>query len=206
MLFSFTFPTFDVTKMFSELSLLPSVVGVGELCIIVSECKGGEYFRHLQIFCKEFSTIMSKILTRINQFAESQGLSIREIERSIGATNGVISGAIKNNREIGSDKLENFLQAFSNVSAEWLLRGIGEMLTQSEDSVMKNPTLDFVIRHMASQIDELKAQVKYLETKNDELRDERDDLVERNHELEKELARKGETASIVTGSSAADAV
>ena len=149
---------------------------------------------------------MSKILTRINQFAESQGLSIREIERSIGATNGVISGAIKNNREIGSDKLENFLQAFSNVSAEWLLRGIGEMLTQSEDSVMKNPTLDFVIRHMASQIDELKAQVKYLETKNDELRDERDDLVERNHELEKELARKGETASIVTGSSAVDAV
>lgn len=149
---------------------------------------------------------MSKILIRINQFAESQGLSIREIERSIGATNGVISGAIKNNREIGSDKLENFLQAFSNVSAEWLLRGIGEMLTQSEDSVMNNPTLDFVIRHMASQIDELKAQVKYLETKNDELRDERDDLVERNHELEKELARKGETASIVTGSSAADAV
>ena len=149
---------------------------------------------------------MSKILIRINQFAESQGLSIREIERSIGATNGVISGAIKNNREIGSDKLENFLQAFSNVSAEWLLRGIGETLTQSEDSVMKNPTLDFVIRHMASQIDELKAQVKYLETKNDELRDERDDLVERNHELEKELARKGETASIVTGFSAADAV
>ena len=192
--------------MFSELSLLPSVVGVDELCIIVSECKGGEYIRHLQIFCKEFSTIMSKILIRINQFAESQGLSIREIERSIGATNGVISGAIKNNREIGSDKLENFLQAFSNVSAEWLLRGIGEMLTQSEDSVMKNPTLDFVIRHMASQIDELKAQVKYLETKNDELRDERDDLVERNHELEKELARKGETASIVTGFSAADAV
>lgn len=206
MLFSFTFPTFGVTKMFSELSLLPPVVGVGELCIIVSECKGGEYIRHLQIFCKEFSTIMSKILIRINQFAESQGLSIREIERSIGATNGVISGAIKNNREIGSDKLENFLQAFSNVSAEWLLRGIGEMLTQSEDSVMNNPTLDFVIRHMASQIDELKAQVKYLETKNDELRDERDDLVERNHELEKELARKGETASIVTGFSAADAV
>lgn len=149
---------------------------------------------------------MSKILTRINQFAESQGLSIRKIERTIGATNGVISGAINNGREIGSDKLENFLQAFPNVSAEWLLRGEGEMLTQSEDSVMKNPTLDFVIRHMASQIDELKAQVKYLEAKNDELRDERDDLAERNHELEKELARKGGIASVVGGSSSVDAV
>lgn len=103
------------------------MVGVGLFCINVSECKGGEYIRHLQVFCKEFSTIMSKILTRINQFAESQGLSMREIERSIGATNGVISGAIKNNREIGSDKVENFLQIYSNVSAEWLLRGEGEM-------------------------------------------------------------------------------
>ena len=69
---------------------------------------------------------MSKILTRINQFAESQGLSIRGIERAIGATNGVISGAIKNNREIGSDKVEDFLHTYPDVSAEWLLRGEGE--------------------------------------------------------------------------------
>jgi hypothetical protein len=158
----------------------------------------------LQIFCKEFSTIMSKILTRINQFAESQGLSIREIERSIGATNGVISGAIKNNREIGSDKLENFLQAFPNVSAEWLLRGVGEMLTQSEDSVMKNPTLDFVVRHMAREIGELKDQKKSLEAKNDKLLDEWSKLLERNHELEMILARKGEIASAAVGSSDAN--
>lgn len=82
---------------------------------------------------------MSKILTRINQFAESQGLSIREIERTIGATNGVISGAIKNNREIGSDKIESFLQGYSSVSAEWLLRGEGEMFkheTMSESEVV----------------------------------------------------------------------
>ena len=59
---------------------------------------------------------------------------MREIERSIGATNGVISGAIKNNREIGSDKVENFLQTYSNVSAEWLLRGEGEMFKKEDVS------------------------------------------------------------------------
>lgn len=192
--------------MFSELSLLPSVVGVGELCIIVSECKGGENFPHLQIFRVKFYAYMSKIIERIRQFAESQYDSMREFERDAGVTQGVFSKSFKNSTEIRTDSVESFAESFPQVSAEWLLRGVGEMLTQSEDSVMNNPTLDFVIRHMASQIDELKAQVKYLETKNDELRDERDDLVERNHELEKELARKGETASIVTGFSAADAV
>lgn len=71
---------------------------------------------------------MSRILSRIHQFVDSQGLSIREIERTIGVTNGVISGAIKNNREIGSEKIENILQAYPQLSAEWLLRGEGEML------------------------------------------------------------------------------
>lgn len=149
---------------------------------------------------------MSKIIERIRQFAESQYDSMREFERDSNVTEGVFSKSFNKGAEIRTDNLEKFAESFPQVSAEWLLRGVGEMLTQSEDSVMKNPTLDFVIRHMASQIDELKAQVKYLEAKNDELRDERDDLAERNHELEKELARKGGIASVVGGSSSVDAV
>lgn len=149
---------------------------------------------------------MSKIIARIQQFAENQSISIRELERNSGVTNGVFSKAIRFGSEISTDKVENFLQAYPSISAEWLMRGVGEMLTQSEDSVMKNPTLDFVVRHMASQIDELKAQVKSLESKNDELRDERDDLLVSNRNLEYmlDLARKGEIARTVAGSSDAN--
>jgi hypothetical protein len=78
------------------------------------------------------------------------------------------------------------------------------MLTQSEDSVMKNPTLDFVVRHMAREIGELKDQKKSLEAKNDKLLDEWSKLLERNHELEMILARKGEIASAAVGSSDAN--
>jgi transcriptional regulator with XRE-family HTH domain len=74
---------------------------------------------------------MSKILLRIHQFAESQGLSIRELERSSGITQGLIAKAIKNGSEIGSDKLENITQTYGMLSAEWLLRGEGEMLKQN---------------------------------------------------------------------------
>ena len=144
------------------------------------------------------------ILKRIKQFIDYKGIAVSAFEKSIGMANASFGKSLKNGGTIGADKLEIILKVYPDLNAEWLLRGVGEMLTQSEDSVMKNPTLDFVIRHMASQIDELKAQVKYLEAKNDELRDERDDLAERNHELEKDLARKGEIASIVGGSSDAN--
>ena len=151
---------------------------------------------------------MSKIISRIQEFAENQGISIRELERKSSVTNGVFSKAIRFGNEISTDKVENLLQAYPSISAEWLLRGEGEMLTQSEDSLSQNPTLDFVIRHMASQIDELKAQVKDLETKNDKLLDERNDLLVSNRSLQYQLdlARKGEIAGTADGSFVANAV
>ena len=141
--------------------------------------------------------------SRLIEFLNYLQMGQNSFEISVGWSTGTIFNL---NKGIRSDKLALLAMKHPELNLRWLLLGEGEMLTQSEDSVMKNPTLDFVIRHMASQIDELKAQVKYLEAKNDELRDERDDLAERNHELEKELARKGEIASVVAGSSDASAV
>lgn len=149
---------------------------------------------------------MSKIIERIRQFAESQYDSMREFERDSGVTQGVFSKSFKNSTEIRTDSVESFAESFPQVSAEWLLRGTGEMLIQSEDSMMKNPTLDFVIRHMAREHEKLQAKFDNLEAEYKEVRQERDDLIERNHELEKILARKGEIARIVTGSSDANAV
>lgn len=85
------------------------------------------------------------------------------------------------------------------------------MLIQSENPPTEEPkdsTLDFVIRHMASQIDELSAKYKSLESEYKELRDERDKLLVSNRNLQYmlDLARKGEIARTVVGSSDADAV
>lgn len=96
---------------------------------------------------------MGKILLRIHQFADNQGLSIREIERSIGVTNGLIAGAIRNNREIGSDKVENILQTYEQLSAEWLLRGEGEMLKQN--LAPQNDTVAQLIAKIAEQAMEI---------------------------------------------------
>ena len=96
---------------------------------------------------------MSKILLRIHQFADSKGLSIRELERTSGITQGVISKAIKNNGEIGSDKLENIIQTYPLLSAEWLLRGEGEMLKQ--DLAPQNDFVAQLIEKITAQAMEI---------------------------------------------------
>ena len=102
---------------------------------------------------------MGKILSRIYQFTESQGLSVREFERSIGATHGVIAGAIKNNREIGSDKVENILQTYETLSAEWLLRGEGEMF--KKEAVSESEIVMQLINKVA-QLSEENGKLKTL--------------------------------------------
>ena len=101
---------------------------------------------------------MSKILLRIHEFADSQGLSIRELERTSGITHGVIGKAIKNGGEIGSDKLENIIQTYDKISAEWLLRGEGEMLKQ--DLAPQSETT----AHLLSTIVQLSAEIERLKS------------------------------------------
>lgn len=132
---------------------------------------------------------MSKIIERIRQFAESQYDSMREFERDSNVTEGVFSKSFNKGAEIRTDNLEKFAENFPQVSAEWLLRGDGEMLLSSTDS--------------AKDI-----HVKYLERKVSDQEILIRELYQEIGMLKKELslAGKGETARGVDGSSVADAV
>lgn len=151
---------------------------------------------------------MSKIIERLQQFAESQYDSMREFERDSKVTQGVFSKSFSKGSEIRTDSLEKFAENFPQVSAEWLLRGVGEVLIQNKEPVAENPTLDFVVKYLTKQIEELKSQIDDLGTQNKQLKKERDDLLISNKNLQYmlNLARKGEIASVVTGSSDAGAV
>ena len=101
---------------------------------------------------------MSKIIQRIQQFAEYQYDSIREFERESGVTQGVFAKSFKNQSEIRTDSVESFAQRFPEVSAEWLLRGEGEMLKKesSSESVAIKVLAD-KIAEQAEEIARLKA-------------------------------------------------
>ena len=73
---------------------------------------------------------------RIIQFVEFKGISTNAFEKSIGASKSYIS----NTKNISADIASNILLVYSELSAEWLLRGEGEMLKQSNLSLDENPS------------------------------------------------------------------
>ena len=90
------------------------------------------------------------IKDRILLFIESEGITKAEFERRSNLSNGYLNN-LKGN--IGSDKLENILSAFPELSRDWLMSGNGQMkkISQSvvqqgdnsiNNSVIKNSTFD----------------------------------------------------------------
>lgn len=80
------------------------------------------------------------ILDRIKLYIDTKGISISAFEKSVGMSNASFSKSLKNNGAIGTDKLENILSIYSDISPEWLLTGQGDMLKEEPSlSVSMNP-------------------------------------------------------------------
>ena len=80
------------------------------------------------------------VLERIKEFIDYKGLSIAAFERSIGMSNASFGKSLKNKGAIGSDKIENILSKYKELSAEWLLTGNGEMIKPNVSRVVMETT------------------------------------------------------------------
>lgn len=116
------------------------------------------------------------VLTRIKQFIDNKKIAVSAFERSIGMANASFGKSLKNGGTIGADKLENILRVYPEVSAEWLLRGEGEMIKQN-------------VRSESEVIAQLLDKITELARENGQLR---------------ELLRKGGSAENAGCSSVAD--
>lgn len=65
---------------------------------------------------------------RFKRYLDAKGIKNAQAERTCGLSNGLIKSAISAGASFGSDKLEKILTAYSDLSAEWLLRGVGDMI------------------------------------------------------------------------------
>lgn len=82
------------------------------------------------------------ILERIKQYIDYKGISIAAFEKSIGMSNASFGKCLKKGGAIGTDKLENILTVYSEISPNWLITGNGEMLKGS--NVALEPSKDGV--------------------------------------------------------------
>jgi hypothetical protein len=67
------------------------------------------------------------------EFIRYAGLSARQFDMSIGASNGYILRMQKNNASIGSDVIENILKTYPQLNVVWLITGDGEMLKTEKE-------------------------------------------------------------------------
>ncbi|MFW2375847.1 MULTISPECIES: hypothetical protein [Cellulophaga] len=72
------------------------------------------------------------------QFIKHAGMSARQFDLSIGASNGYTLRMLKNNASIGSDVIENIVATYPNLNLVWLITGEGEMLKSDANSLNFN--------------------------------------------------------------------
>lgn len=71
---------------------------------------------------------MGNILSRIQEIALNEGIGIGALERSIGASKGVLSRAIKNGTDIQSKWISILVENYPQYSPAWVLTGEGNMI------------------------------------------------------------------------------
>lgn len=150
--------------------------------------KISDNFRITKFFIDYFR-IMCKILSRIKLLADSEGISIGTIERTIGASRGVISKAIAKGTDIQAKWLELICEKYPTYSPTWLLTGQGSMYSGEISDTPKvthskiitpttmEPTAEYSqsssdpivdrfmsqLMHQAEEIGRLKARIEQLE-------------------------------------------
>lgn len=102
------------------------VKNIYKICIVCG-CKGINCIEKILIFrdfSKKIVFIMSGFHTRLKEYIDSRKLSVARFEMLCGISNGTLARALKQEKSVTTDSLEKILGTFSDLSAEWLLRGI----------------------------------------------------------------------------------
>ncbi|PTB96201.1 hypothetical protein C9994_08470 [Marivirga lumbricoides] len=106
---------------------------------------------------------VSVLIDRIQFFIAQKGISMRQFEMSIGASNGVISNAIKNSKDIRASWLSIIIETYPEIDANWLLTGKGEMISKENSyatQIMNEPLLEYGNTKAKSFIDAFAEDLK----------------------------------------------
>lgn len=114
------------------------------------------------------------MIERIKKIINHYGLSDRAFAIKCGIKQNTFSNQINGVREISLQTINSILITFENISAEWLLRGNGEMLLTSEQPTdsSESDRLSKLIDTIAFQqdtINNLQRRIKELEDTNKRL-------------------------------------
>ncbi len=124
---------------------------------------------HIQIYdyfllIKKTLEYFLMVMERLKAYLDKKDISVYSLENSIKASRGSISKAIKNNKSIGSNVVENILNKHLDLNPTWLLTGRGNMLLNDVNNKndADNVTLDDfdkneIIDYLSNNLSEFKS-------------------------------------------------
>lgn len=117
----------------------------------------------------------------------------KDFALQIGIKQQTINNYTKGKRTVSLDAIIAILTAYEDVSAEWLLRGKGEMIltdnmpTFTGEETEAEENLKIELSKIEAELQEYKLQNLRLEAQKDYLQERNDDLVVSNRMLQDEL-------------------
>lgn len=112
------------------------------------------------------------MISRIKELIEYSGLSTRAFALKCGIKDNTFSNQLNGVRDVSLNTITSILLTFENISAEWLMRGKGEMLLTSEQPTEAKDRMNKLIDTIAFQqdtINNLQRRINELETTNKRL-------------------------------------
>lgn len=114
------------------------------------------------------------MISRIKELIEHSGLSARAFALKCGIKDNTFSNQLNGVRDVSLNTITSILLTFENISAEWLMRGKGEMLLTSEQPTASNESdrlikLIDTIAFQQDTINNLQRRINELETINKRL-------------------------------------
>ena len=106
------------------------------------------------------------MIARIQQLKDHFGLSTRAFALKCGMNQPTLDRMLKGINALNLNCVSSILQSFPDVSAEWLMRGVGPMLhslATNPDGDRLNTTLQEVIDAKNAQIAMLTERIKQIE-------------------------------------------
>lgn len=101
------------------------------------------------------------VYQRIREFIEDNKISVSKLSGMIGVPQTTLNRQLSGVGEIPYYTIEQLVAIFPNLSAEWLLRGKGEMYLQTPDSKVDDPADEVEI--LKDEILRLQGEVRALE-------------------------------------------
>ena len=111
------------------------------------------------------------VLQRINEIISYSKLNKSKFAKDIGMEQTTVNNQLIGKRGLSIDLVLSVLASFPDISAEWLLRGEGEMKKQSSEIVSEdNIKIDINMDSKDVVIKALTEKIQRLESENAELR------------------------------------